>query len=190
MRFAGADRDGAARGDITVAFRRWSAPRVRAGRVYRTNAGRLEVDAVTVISESGIDDADARRAGRESAEAARAALRGDPADPLFRIAFHRARGPDLRAALAASGALDAEEREAIRRRLERLDRSSRHGAWTAATLRSIADRPGTRAADLAAAMQRETLPFKRDVRKLKELGLTISLERGYELSPRGRAYLG
>ena len=31
--------------------------------------------------------------------------------------------------------------------------------------------------------------FKRDVRKLKELGLTRSLEVGYELSPRGRAYL-
>ena len=37
---------------------------------------------------------------------------------------------------------------------------------------------------------RETLPFKRDVRKLKELGLTRSLPVGYEISPRGRAYLG
>ena len=31
--------------------------------------------------------------------------------------------------------------------------------------------------------------FKLDVRKLKRLGLTVSLEVGYELSPRGRAYL-
>ena len=36
---------------------------------------------------------------------------------------------------------------------------------------------------------RETKPFKLDVRKLKNLGLTISLKVGYELSPRGRAYL-
>ena len=36
---------------------------------------------------------------------------------------------------------------------------------------------------------RETLPFKIDVRKLKNLGLTISLPIGYELSPRGEAYL-
>jgi hypothetical protein len=35
----------------------------------------------------------------------------------------------------------------------------------------------------------ETLPFKRDVRKLKELGLTHSLAVGYHISPRGRAYL-
>jgi hypothetical protein len=36
---------------------------------------------------------------------------------------------------------------------------------------------------------RETAPFKLDVRKLKNLGLTISLEVGYELSPRGQAFL-
>jgi hypothetical protein len=32
----------------------------------------------------------------------------------------------------------------------------------------------------------DTLPFKANVRKLKGLGLTTSLEVGYELSPRGR----
>ena len=46
-----------------------------------------------------------------------------------------------------------------------------------------------RAADLAAGFGRETQPFKLDVRKLKNLGLTISLEVGYRLSPRGEAYL-
>ena len=57
-------------------------------------------------------------------------------------------------------------------------------------LRLIAEKPGVRAPDLAASLGRETLPFKRDVRKLKELGLTRSLPVGYEISPRGRAYLG
>jgi hypothetical protein len=42
--------------------------------------------------------------------------------------------------------------------------------------------------DLAAA-GRERHPFKTDVRKHKELGLTESLEVGYRLSPRGRALL-
>jgi hypothetical protein len=57
-------------------------------------------------------------------------------------------------------------------------------------LRLVADRPGVRAPDLAASLGRETLPFKRDVRRLKELGLTRSLAVGYQISPRGRAYLG
>ena len=36
---------------------------------------------------------------------------------------------------------------------------------------------------------RETAPFKIDVRKLKNLGLTRSFPVGYEVSPRGLAYL-
>jgi hypothetical protein len=56
-------------------------------------------------------------------------------------------------------------------------------------LEVIASRPATRAADLAAGFGRETQPFKTDVRKLKNLGLTESLEVGYRLSPRGAAYL-
>ena len=56
-------------------------------------------------------------------------------------------------------------------------------------LELIARHPETRAADLAPLLGRERLPFKADVRKLKELGLTESLRIGYRLSPRGRAVL-
>jgi hypothetical protein len=57
--------------------------------------------------------------------------------------------------------------------------------------RTTSARRSTRASpDLAATMGRETAPFKADVRKLKELGLTESLPVGYRLSPRGRAYYG
>lgn len=48
---------------------------------------------------------------------------------------------------------------------------------------------GVRAGDLAPQANRETRAFKQDVRKLKELGLTVSLETGYRLSPRGEALL-
>ena len=43
--------------------------------------------------------------------------------------------------------------------------------------------------DLAAEVGRERDPFKIDVRKLKNLGLTRSYDVGYDLSPRGAAYL-
>src|SRR5918996_1198569 len=42
---------------------------------------------------------------------------------------------------------------------------------------------------LRATLDREPQPFKVDVRKLKSLGLTESLEAGYRLSPRGRTVL-
>jgi hypothetical protein len=46
-----------------------------------------------------------------------------------------------------------------------------------------------RAGDIAEKLGRERDPFKLDVRKLKNLGLTLSLEVGYRLSPRGEAYV-
>ena len=92
-------------------------------------------------------------------------------------------------ALRSRAKLNAEERAELTKRLDRLDRASRTGPWTATVLDLIAGNPGTRAPDLAAGLGRETLPFKRDVRKLKELGLTESLPVGYRLSPRGEAYL-
>ena len=74
-------------------------------------------------------------------------------------------------------------------RLTHFDRASKDGPWTAAVLEAIRDRPGVRAPDLAASLGSATQPFKRDVRKLKELGLTESLEVGYRLSARGSAFL-
>ena len=43
----------------------------------------------------------------------------------------------------------------------------------------IAERPAVRAGDLADQLGRERLAFKADVRKLKALGLTESLDVGY-----------
>jgi hypothetical protein len=57
------------------------------------------------------------------------------------------------------------------------------------TLRLIEERPQVAARLLAKQLGRERDPFKIDVRKLKRLGLTQSFEVGYEISPRGRAFL-
>jgi len=185
MRF----RDAVASGTVTQTFRRWKRPQVLPGRTYRTAAGRIVVDAIDVVDPARITTADARRAGFETRAALLAELRGTDDMPTYRIRFHAADGPDPRAELAAGNTLDASEVEAIRTRLGRLDRASSHGPWTIDVLRAIAARPATRAADLAASFGRETQPFKLDVRKLKNLGLTLSLEVGYRLSPRGEAYL-
>jgi hypothetical protein len=176
-------------GSITVMFRRWKRALVLAGRQYRSTAGLLAVDAIDVVDPAKITKADARRAGYRSAAEVLADLRGDLADPVYRLRIRRVEGPDPRDVLAAQATLTDEERTKIARRLERLDKASSHGPWTMAVLETIATRPETRAAELAASFGRETLPFKTDVRKLKNLGLTLSLKIGYRLSPRGEAYL-
>jgi len=91
--------------------------------------------------------------------------------------------------LSRRGSLSRDERQAVRRTLDRLDQLSRLGPWTRGSLVAIRNNPGLRAGDLAASLGHETAWFKTQVRKLKELGLTESLEVGYRLSPRGRAVL-
>lgn len=182
-------REAIASGAVTLTFRRWKRPQVVAGNTYRTAAGRLVVDAVDVVDPGRITDAKAKRAGFSSRAELLGRLRGANDLPTYRIGFRPAVGPDPRALLAATGSFSDAEITELRLRLARLDRASSHGDWTAEVLRTIAERPGVRAADLAGGFGRETQPFKLDVRKLKNLGLTLSLEVGYRLSPRGEAYL-
>lgn len=108
--------------------------------------------------------------------------------PIWRVELRYA-GDDPRIALRSKGELSSDERAALLERLDRLDRASRSGPWTRKVLALIEANPARRAPDLAAELGRETQSFKRDVRKLKELGLTESLEVGYRLAPRGVALL-
>ena len=177
--------DAIAAGTVTCLFRRWDRPRVRVGGTQRTAVGVLEFTSVDPVDEDGLTAEDAAAAGFADLAALQRAQRGD--GELYRIGVRLA-GPDPRVALRAKRRLSKTDRTDLDVRLARMDRTSPHGPWTAAVLELIAENPGVRAPDLAARMGRETLPFKRDVRKLKELGLTESLEVGYRLSPRGRAY--
>ncbi len=183
MLFRQAFIDGISAGRVTTAFRRWRRPTVKAGGTLRTAAGVLAIDAVERVE--AVSEDDAARAGYASLAALRQELDVRAGGDLYRIDFHRA-GADPRTALREDLNLDA---AAISARLARLDKAGSRGPWTAATLTLIAENPGRRAPDLAALMGLDTQPFKRDVRKLKELGLTESLEVGYRISPRGKAYM-
>jgi hypothetical protein len=180
---------GLADGSVELAFRRWRRPGVKAGRTQLTPVGVLAIDAVDVVAHpDDITEDDARRAGYCDRSELLTELDRHPDGFLYRIAFHHA-GADPRVALREDAEVSDDELARIRTRLVRLDHASRHGPWTGTVLRLIAARPAVRAADLAASLRRETQPFKTDVRKLKALGLTESLDVGYRLSPRGRSVL-
>jgi hypothetical protein len=179
---------GLADGTVTCTFRRWRRPLAKPGGRYRTPAGVLQVDAVAVVDPAGITDEDARLAGFDGRGELLRELDRHGDGPAYRVDFRFA-GPDPREALRQADTMTEEGWAELGRRLNRLDRAGRHGPWTMAVLRLIGDRPGVRAGDLAAAVGRDRASFKVDVRKLKELGLTESLEVGYRLSPRGRALL-
>lgn len=177
-------------GSVTVAFRRWRRPTVKAGGTLRTAAGVLAIDRVDVIDPAAITADDARRAGYDCVDEVLRDLGTDDATDrrLYRIAFHHI-GADPRIALRDRRDLSSDEVDEIVARLDRLDHRSDDGPWARQLLELIARHPAVRAPDLAAQVGQDTPRFKRRVRRLKELGLTESLEIGYRLSPRGAALL-
>jgi hypothetical protein len=181
-------------GRVRRAYRVWSKPHARAGARHCLNAsGAVVIEGVEVIAWRGVADADARAAGYGGkAELQKAMGRHTgitPATNVYCVHFRFEAGKDPRTVLGDRETITVEERAALASKLARMDATSAHGPWTAQTLRLIAEHPKRRAGDLAKMAGRDRLDFKKDVRRLKALGLTISHEVGYEISRRGQAYI-
>jgi hypothetical protein len=187
MLFKTAILEGIRNGSITLAFRRWPKPRVKDGSEIRTALGVVAVTGIKPVEASTISAADARKAGYGTKTQLLAELEKFGSGGVFRIGLRFA-GQDPRVALREK-AFTAEDAASITERLARLDKASKNGPWTRSVLALIARHPEMRAADLAGELGWETQYFKIRVRKLKELGLTESLDVGYRASPRGAAYL-
>jgi hypothetical protein len=184
--------EGLTSGAITLTFRRWDKPHVRVGGRYRCHPiGVLEVDRVDLVRVKQITDEDARRSGFERRAELIEYLRSARPEKLlesstvFRVELHHG-GDGDRVQVALDTKLGPEDVAEITGKLARMDAK---GPWTEKTLALIDAHPRVAASQLAAKLGRETLPFKTDVRRLKKLGLTQSFEVGYEIAPRGRAYL-
>jgi hypothetical protein len=187
MLFTAATLRGLTEGTVNCTYRRWEVVRPKIGSRFTTSAGVVEVTSITAADEEQLTEQDAADAGFDSAAAlvrwTSAKGRGD----LYRIGIALA-GPDPRVALRRSDELAAADVLALRARLDRMDRAADQ-PWTHSTLRQIQQLPGVVSTDLAVEAGQERRAYKIRVRRLKALGLTESLERGYRLSPRGSAYL-
>ena len=174
--------DGIAAGSITLAFRRWKRPTVKAGGTLLTPVGVLAIEDVVAIDPMSITNREAAQAGYETTDALGAELASRPEGTIYKIRFTLV-GEDPRLALRADNTIGEEELAGVLARLEKLDREA---PWTECALALIARYPGRRAAELAVEAGEKTAAFKQNIRKLKNLGLTESLRIGYALSPRGR----
>ena len=92
MEFSKELRDDVIAGDITVSFRLWRRPKVRAGGRYPVGPVRIEVDSVELIPFSAITAPDVRRSGEPDRETLRRrAAHAGPIDDgtlLYRVEFH------------------------------------------------------------------------------------------------------
>jgi hypothetical protein len=87
-------RDDVLAGEITVSFRLWKRPRVKAGGRYPVGPGGalIEVDSIELIPFSDVTEADVRQAGEPDLETLRQrAAHAGPIDDstlVYRVEFH------------------------------------------------------------------------------------------------------
>jgi hypothetical protein len=172
---------------VNCTYRRWEVVRPKLGSRFTTSAGVVEVTSITPADEEQLNDQDATDAGFDSVTALLKWTSAKGQGSLYRVGIVLA-GPDPRVALRRSAKLAPADVSALSARLDRMDRAADQ-PWTHSTLRQIQRLPGVVSTELAAEVGQERRAYKLRVRRLKALGLTESLERGYRLSPRGRAYL-
>ena len=174
-------------GDVTLGFRRWRRPTVKSGGTLRTAIGELSIKRIAKTTARSISDNQARRAGYDGKASVLADLASRDGD-YYRIELAYA-GEDRRIALCENDTLSDIGLADIVKRLSRMDARSGGGPWSATLLEAIHTHPKLVSTELAAKLQVERGWLKPNIRKLKNLGLTISHERGYTLSPRGRRVL-
>lgn len=187
MLFSAATLRGLTEGTVKCTYRRWEVVRPKVGSRFTTSAGIVEVTSITAVDDEQLTAHDAVEAGFDSVAALVKWTSGKGRGDLYRIGIVLA-GPDPRVALRRSVELAPTDVTALSARLDRMDRAAEQ-PWTRSTLRQIQRLPGVVSTDLAAEAGQERRAYKLRVRRLKALGLTESLERGYRLSPRGHAYL-
>ena len=186
MLFHTKDLDAIFAGKVTTAFRRWKRPTVKPGGSVRTQRGMVAIHTIEEIDPGTLTEADATAANYPSLAQLRAMFDSQEGT-CYRITLHPG-GPDPREALQQSADLSDDDRATLDKKLARLDAAA--GApWTRAALELIREQPGVVSTRLADSIGLERFEFKERVRKFKALGLTISLDVGYRLSPRGEAFL-
>ncbi|MEM6821530.1 MAG: hypothetical protein AAF558_06285 [Verrucomicrobiota bacterium] len=175
------------KGEIHLAFRRWQKVGVKAGGTLKTSVGVIRIDSISPVIESKISEKEAKRAGFSDLKSLMADLRDNGGD-LYRIEVSFG-GEDPRISLREDIKLDRASYAELYQKLRRMDSRSSCGDWTIQTLGLIAENPMLPAIELSKKSGHQKEWLKLNIRKLKNLGLTISHNPGYTLSPRGKKFL-
>lgn len=188
MLFTQQHLEGIRSGAISLAFRKWNKLSVKKDSLIKTSVGLVQVTAAQQCTLAEISEEDAINAGFTDLRSLLAMLNKYSSGDIYRIHVNYY-ATDPRLALRAQTTLTTEQLEQLKTKVERLDKLSKQGNWTSAILKAIQDNPKLKAADLAIKTGKEKDWLKLNIRKLKNLGLTISYEPGYTLSPLGIYFL-
>jgi hypothetical protein len=175
-------------GTIHLAFRRWKKPSILVGTLLHTSIGLVEIQHIEIVDEGDITTEDVKKAGYDNKSQLMQSFRNTVGGNIYRIAV-RYHSPDPRIELGEKIDLTDQEYDKILMKLSRLDANSKFGKWTNAVLNVIRNNPKKRAIELANMTGFPKEWLKINIRKLKNLGLTISFDEGYGLSLLGMEVL-
>jgi hypothetical protein len=175
-------------GTITLAYRKWKKLSINKGSSIKTSVGIIEIVDISETLLSAITDKDAESAGYANLKTLTDLLDAVPIGTIYKIEV-RYQSADPRLALRKITKLNNDELLSLKYKINRLDQFSKQGDWTKLVLETIRQHPRLSAANLALITDKEKEWLKINIRKLKNLGLTISHEPGYTLSPLGEYYL-
>ncbi|MEJ1240915.1 hypothetical protein WBG78_22405 [Chryseolinea sp. T2] len=176
-------------GKVTLQFRKWTKPSVKKGTLLKTAIGQVEITSIDVVKERDISEVNAKSAGYESRESLVNSLQKVETGEIYKVAV-RYHSEDPRIKLRSTTDIGDEKYQQLIKKLQRFDAVSKEGPWTKETLDIISKHPHVVSTELASKLGRERMWLKLNIRKLKNLGLTISHEIGYEISPLGKVVLG
>ncbi|SKB86497.1 hypothetical protein [Dyadobacter psychrophilus] len=180
--------EGILSGNITLAFRKWKNLSVKKDSLLKTSIGVVKITDITETDLAQISEEDAKQAGYDHVQALTSELEKTVNGVVYKIqlSYHQ---PDPRIDLRQKKQISEEELGELKDKLLKLDKFSNQGKWTTKVLNAIQENPRLPAAELAPKVNKEKEWLKVNIRKLKNLGLTISHEPGYTLSPLGEYVL-
>ncbi|MEM9896504.1 MAG: hypothetical protein AAF789_09060 [Bacteroidota bacterium] len=175
-------------GKIDLAFRKWIKPSVSVSGTLLTPVGQLRITSLEKIRYNSITAEDISQAGYEDRNELDKEFSLKEDGEIYRIGFVLERA-DPRSKLREKTSISGTEITGILDQLRRLDTRGKVKNWTCKVLELADQEPGKHAIEYACKLGVEKEWFKLNVRKLKNLGLTISKPQGYEISPRGKVIL-
>ena len=153
-----------------------------------TALGQVEINDISEVSEESITEEDAKRAGFENKKDLFGSFYRTSKGRIYKlgVSYH---SEDPRIKLREQTELSEEVFLELKRKLWRLDKYSKKGHWTKTVFITIRNNPNKHAVSIAETTGFEKEWLKINIRKLKNLGLTISHNVGYEISPFGNVFL-
>ena len=161
---------------------------MKKGSLIKSSIGQLQILDISEANQNNLTKNDAHLSGYQSLSQLLSSIDSGSIGTLYRIVV-RYHSPDPRIELRNKTGIHEEELNEIIAKLNKFDKNSNQGIWVRQVLFAIQNYPELRAVELAQKVQKPKDWLKINIRKLKNLGLTISHEKGYTLSPRGKVVL-